>query len=1029
MVRISVAFSKYLKLAFSLLCVLTAHTMGQVAITKSTFPERGDTQATPNGVTTPEEALAAIRVPPGFRATLFASEPAVRQPIALATDSRGRLWVAENYTYAERETNFDKQARDRIVILEDKNKDGKFDQRTVFWDQANKLTSIEVGFGGVWALCPPHLLFLPDRNGDDVPDGPPQVMLDGWNDDAVRHNIANGLRWGPDGWLYGRHGILATSQVGEPSTPNELRTKINCGIWRYHPTRHDFEAVCHGTTNPWGMDWDEHGQFFFINTVIGHLWHVLPGAHFQRMYGEDLQPNLFELIPQTADHFHWDTAEVWSDIRTIGVSPTTDQAGGGHAHSGLLIYQGGVWPQPYHNTVLTVNLHGRRLNNDRIERAGSGYVAKHGRDFLSTSDPWFRGVELASGPSGEIYLADWSDIGECHENDGVHRSTGRIFQIQFVGDGKSSASQGKAENAQTFEDLKLHSATDVELVSMQMHKNEWLVRQARLVLQERAAAGRDMAQVHAELLKAFESEAIDTRVLRAMWGLHATGGAGDPWLQKQLNHPSEHVRAWAVQLLCDRGLPSDSARQLFLRLAERESSGLVLSLLASALQRLPLEERPILAAKLAAHAEFATDARLPLMIWYGVEPSVAIHPALAIQLAGQSQMPKLREFIARRLTSEIDRQPAAVNSLLAVINKASNDADKLAFLKGMATALHGWRKAKPPEGWSEFSQSLSSSKNSDVQRLVRELSVVFGDGRALNEVRKIAETSSPDIEGRRAALRTLVLAKAENLSGLLQKLMGDRDLQLDAIRGLAGYDDPRTPHLLIDKFVGLQPPSQREAIDTLVSRPAYAKVLLAGVTDGRIPRQQVSPFHLRQMTTLGDADITQRVTSMWPELQQLSEEKSRRIAMYRHQLTTDYLSAANLSQGRAVFQRVCASCHILFGQGTKVGPDLTGAQRTNLNYLLENIVDPSATVAENFRMSVITVADGRVINGVLSEKTDRTVTIATPTSRVVLASDEIEEIRPSNLSIMPEGQLDVLPAEQVRDLIGYLMSPEQVPLQ
>ena len=194
-----------------------------------------NTQAETIALTSPQQAAASFAAPEGFQVSLFASEPDVRQPIAFTTDARGRLWVAENNTYAERTLNFDLSQHDRIVILEDTDHDGRADRHKVFWDQGTRLTSVEVGFGGVWALCPPRLLFLPDRNGDDVPDGEPQVILDGWDTDAVRHNIANGLRWGPDGWLYGRHGIQATSRVGPPGTPSDQRIALNCCIWRYHP--------------------------------------------------------------------------------------------------------------------------------------------------------------------------------------------------------------------------------------------------------------------------------------------------------------------------------------------------------------------------------------------------------------------------------------------------------------------------------------------------------------------------------------------------------------------------------------------------------------------------------------------------------------------------------------------------------------------------------------------------------------------------------------------------------------------------
>jgi sugar lactone lactonase YvrE len=238
----------------------------------------------------PAEAAAQWKLPPGFSMSVFAAEPDVRQPIAIAMDGRGRLWVAECYTYAEAKKGFDADLRDRILIFEDVDGDGHFDRRTVFAENLERLSSIEIGFGGVWALTSPTLVFIPDRDGDDRPDGPAEVKLDGFEWQRNHHTIANGLRWGPDGWLYGRHGIQAVSAIGKPGTPDELRAKTNGGIWRYHPQRGSVEIVCHGTTNPWGMDWNEYGEGFFINTVIGHLWHVIPGAHYRRMHGNDLNP-------------------------------------------------------------------------------------------------------------------------------------------------------------------------------------------------------------------------------------------------------------------------------------------------------------------------------------------------------------------------------------------------------------------------------------------------------------------------------------------------------------------------------------------------------------------------------------------------------------------------------------------------------------------------------------------------------------------------------------------------------------------
>ncbi|MSU44438.1 MAG: hypothetical protein EXS22_10470 [Pedosphaera sp.] len=616
-----------------LLCVLRSADESAKPSAKAIYNSQNAT--TP--LTTPKAALEGVTLPKGFRIQLSAAEPDVQQPIGMAFDARGRLWVAECYTYAERQKNFDTTLKDRVVVLEDADGDGVYERRKVFWDQAHHLTSVLPGFGGVWVLCAPDLLFIPDRNGDDVPDGKPVVMLNGFDNDKIRHNIVNGLKWGPDGWLYGRHGIITTSFVGKPEASKEERTALNCGIWRYHPVLKKFEVVARGTTNSWGHDWDDHGQLFFINTVIGHLWHVVPGARYKRMYGEHFEPHLYELIEQTADHFHWDTGRKWNEARNQEGS--TDTAGGGHAHCGMMIYLGDNWPAEYRGNMFTVNLHGLRLNRDTLARHGAGYVGRHAPDFMKIKDPWFRGIELDYGPDGGVYLLDWSDIGECHENDGVHRTSGRIYKI----------AHGAATKSPTADLSKL---SNDKLVALQAHANDWQVRQARRLLQERAAEGADMTAARAQLRQMFDTEPNIPRKLRALWALHCVGGADEPWLQGLLRHPNEHVRVWAIKLLQDSAAPSASTMTAFTQLAGKENSGLVLLFLASTLQQIPPAQRWPLAEAIVQHKEFADDAVLPLMVWYGIEPAVAQDRVRAVQFVPRCQFPKVRQFVTRRLTAE-----------------------------------------------------------------------------------------------------------------------------------------------------------------------------------------------------------------------------------------------------------------------------------------------------------------------------------------------------------------------------------------
>jgi putative membrane-bound dehydrogenase-like protein len=581
----------------------------------------------------PNEAAARMTLPDGFRATLFAGEPDVVQPIAFTLDDRGRLWVVECYSYPNWLTSG--HGKDRVLIFEDTDGDGRFDTCKVFLDNGTNLSGIAVGFGGVWLCSTPNLLFVPDRDGDGVPDGPPEIVLDGWSLEA-KHNVFNSLTWGPDGWLYGCNGILATSKVGRPGTPDDRRVPFNCGVWRYHPTRKTFEVVAHGTTNPWGLDFDDFGQMFITNCVIKHLWHVVPGAHFERMYGQDFNPHLYKLMASCADHIHWGGGP-WTDSR--GGKGEHDRPGGGHAHAGCMVYLGDNWPDSYRGGVFTCNIHGNRVNHDTLARRGSGYVAHHAPDFLLAHDPWFRGLTVQYGPDGGAFVSDWCDTGECHNYDKVHIS-GRIYKVTY---GKTSPVK---------EDVARLS--DAELVRRQLHKNDWQVRHARRVLQERAAAGKLGPATRPALVKMLRGHEDVTRRLRALWALHVTGGLGEELLLEQTHSPHEAVRAWAVPLALEDRQASAAVRDRLAEMAAKDPSPFVRLALASGLQRLPIEQRWPIAEALLAHGEDAEDANLPLMIWYGIEPLVTADRERFVGLIVKAKMPLVREHVARRVAS-LDR--------------------------------------------------------------------------------------------------------------------------------------------------------------------------------------------------------------------------------------------------------------------------------------------------------------------------------------------------------------------------------------
>src|SRR5262245_43777147 len=301
------------------------------------LPVPAATALYPHAGLSAEEAAKNMVVPPGFKVEVGAAEPDVQQPIAMALDDRGRVWIAEAFEYPTRKQG--DVGKDRILVFEDTDLNGSLDKRTVFYEGLNLVSGLEVGFGGVWVGAAPYLLFIPDKDGDDKPDGEPVKLLDGWGWHDT-HETLNAFIWGPDGWLYGCHGVFTHSKVGKPGTRDEDRVGLNAGIWRYHPVRHEFEVFAHGTSNPWGVDYDQYGNFFCTACVIPHLFHIIPGARYERQGGQHFNTYTYDDIKTTADHRHY-TGNQWNDDNRR----QSDTLGGGHAHAGCMIYQGGAWPR------------------------------------------------------------------------------------------------------------------------------------------------------------------------------------------------------------------------------------------------------------------------------------------------------------------------------------------------------------------------------------------------------------------------------------------------------------------------------------------------------------------------------------------------------------------------------------------------------------------------------------------------------------------------------------------------------------
>ena len=650
---------------------------------------------------TPDAAVKAATLPPGFSMKLFAGEPDIKQPIAFCDDDRGRLWVVEGYTYPRRVGNPPKDGteeerlkdilggKDRILVFEDTDGDGKFDKRTVFMEGLNLVSGIEYGFGGLWVGAAPYLMFIPIADGDaPKPAGSPQVLLDGWNYTADTHETLNTFTWGPDGWLYGCHGVFCPSNVGKPGAKESERQWMDAGVWRFHPTRHQFEVFAEGTSNPWGVDFDENGQCWIEACVIPHLYHMIQGGRYFRQGGDhfavgagEIQrnekhrdtrgrkpvfPYVYEDITTIADHLHYA-----GNQGPHAANGRSDAVGGGHAHAGMMVYLGTSWPAEYRGKLFLGNIHGQRINMDVPEASGSGYVGHHGADFLNFNDTWSQTLNQRYDADGSMYVIDWYDKNQCHHTreDGHDRSNGRIYKIVY--------------NNQPATRPNLAAKSDAELAALVGSKNEWMSRHARRLLQERIAklvetasggqkptgldeivrfheAGETM-EARAALRALVDSNAGTAARLRGLWALHVTGGLGVENATRWAQDQDPWVRAWTVQLYFERSdliftheqlaeLADGSANAL-VELARVDPSPVVRRFVASAAQRLPVERRWGILEGLAAHAEDAKDHNLPLLYWYAAEGSVATDSNRALDLLRSCKIPKLREFITRRVAT------------------------------------------------------------------------------------------------------------------------------------------------------------------------------------------------------------------------------------------------------------------------------------------------------------------------------------------------------------------------------------------
>ncbi|MBL8816715.1 MAG: DUF1080 domain-containing protein [Planctomyces sp.] len=960
------------------------------------------------------ETTSQMFVPEGFSVDVIAAEPVLHQPMAFTFDEKGRIWVVEGHCYPQKRPA--DEGLDKILIFADNDRDGHFEDRKVFFEGLNLVSGLEVGYGGVWIGAAPELLFIPDTNHDDLPDGPPQVLLDGFGY-ADTHETLNSFQWGPDGWLYGNQGVFNTSQIGKPGGRAEDRQTLSAGVWRFHPLRHEFEVFAHGGSNQWGLDYDDMGQWFMTHCRSfwgkGGTTHVMQGGHYWNQVNSGYADFVSsEAIADLAGTRNYLLASARYDHGAGGAGkPGTDEVFGGHSHVGTMIYLGDNWPSEFRNHLMTHNLHGHQINHQMNLREQGGYRTVHaGQDLLFCADRQFIGVDLQYGPDGAVYISDWYDPRHCHNPDVEQwdRGNGRIYRMRYDSTWKAAS-------------VDYSAATDDELVAAQLHLNDWHARTARRILHERSADGPVSQSAIDSLIHILTSHPDTSRRLRAMWALHCIGQlqTNDPKaspLKNAFSDNDEYVRSWAV-LLSAESQPSETLRKSLVTIANQERSLMVMRALASVIQRLPSDTAWQIAESLSSREQIAEDRDLPSLLWFGIAQLVPNDLNRAQRLADSTPVPAIRHQILWYTAKTSDK---GRDNLVARISESTGTSQHQ-LVQLLELSVRGMRKLNAPQRWQQVSASLYDSEDATIRAAAESIGRSFGDQALYARIRQRLDSDMTSVEAKRRALAILADdTSPENLDRFL-RFLDSPELALHTIPLLRRYDDISVAEHLVDRLNGWPEAESAAAMEALTGRASWATILLDQISADAIPRSRLTAYHARQIASLGDQTLTDRLQKDWGALRPASDEVRAEVIAQAAAYKAAPLWAFSAENGALHFKKHCAVCHLPNQQSEAIAPRLAGSGARGIDYIVENVLNPNAVIGRDYQARIIATHEGQVLNGLIEKETDSAIILRTLTSSVTIPRDDIEEINVSTSSFMPEGLLKTLNDRERIELFKYLM--------
>ena len=969
---------------------------------------------------TPEEAVKRMKLPAGFSVRAVATEPMIRQPLSISFDNRGRLWVLQYLQYPNpaglKAVKQDKYLRtvwdkvpdappkgpkglDRITICSDPDANGVFTKSKDFVTGLNLASGFCLAPGGVYVVQPPYLLYYPDKNEDDVPDGDPEVLLTGFGMNDT-HSMANSLQFGPDGWLYGAAGSTSTSNIKNPNDPKQPVIEFQQGVWRFHPKTKKFELFSEGGGNTYGLDFDRNGQ-----CITGTNWggfamlHQMQGAYYVKgfsKHGPLHNPYAYGYF----DHVPYKNFK------------------GGHVTCGGILYEADAYPKEYRHQYIAGNLLSNAVYWHKMTPKGASFTAEHGGELLEANDTWFRPVDLQLGPDGCVYVADWYDKRAAHLDpmDNWDKTNGRVYKIEYTKGERRDVSPPVFD---------LRKKTNVELVDLLKNPNIWYRRQARELLGARKVEPALVAKLRKQL-----ADEKGTNALEALWALNAVGGLDAGTAIGSMKHADEQVRAWAVRLSVDSGVvPAIQLASATHALAVQETSAVVLAQLFASAKFMNRQGYWGIATSFLfrpGENRHPDDPSLPLLLWWATQA----HDRLLLDMPDafnnyllKSETSELARFVFERLTRK-----AVVEGVHDIAMLLRPD-----FPKTFDTTLRAFDAALPTPTADAFRKPVlawmgSKKVKSNDHILFTRLLVRLGDEKETKLVVARLKDDKLAEKERIGAMQLLSLVKSPELRAFVPTVLEtakSQQLLLAGIAAVEGFDDAKSAELMLAKYATWPVAVKKRAVLSLLSRPTWALKLFQAWDAGKFPKADLTLDHGRTAVQLGDKALTAFVEKHFGKIAPATAgEKQARIAALN--LNMSRAKPGDPANGKVIFTKTCAACHQLHGEGTKIGPDLTTADRKNRMYMLMNIVDPSGYIRPEYITHTVNTLDGRTATGVVVEQSPESLTLAnyvnSKVEKAVIAKRDIDKLEPSSVSVMPEKLLDTMTDDQIRDLFAYLAS-------